>query len=205
MSEDPTKSVGDGAQLKVSDQAEEKVPDTVKHETYARVVSQKKKGDEQIAALSERLAKFEQDAREREESKLRENNEFQKLVELREKELKEVREKAQNLERRFEIGSKLDAFDRALGGKLVHKDYYGFVKVDQIVIDPSTGSIDEMSVAREVERFRTEHARLIEAGQSPKVPASYPQQVAGQMQPSQKDKMAFIAKHVFSANNKTPI
>lgn len=134
--------------------------DVVSYDTHRRLLAEKKKRDEENAALRSRLDAIEAANREREEAELKAKEDYKKLVELREKELTEVRAKLDQKERIFTEAKKLDHFTRALGTS-IQPQYLGLVNTDEILLDPATGAVDEPSVARAVENFRQRYPEII--------------------------------------------
>ena len=145
--------------------------DFVSHESWLKLLDEKKK-------LKEKLDASEKERKEREEAELRAKEDFKKIGELREQEAKELREKLTQKEERERGAIKLDAFLSTLDGK-VDKKYWGHINLDAIVVDPETGVVDQMSVTKEVERFRKEYFEIVQRPDQNKLPNNPPGGSAG--------------------------
>jgi hypothetical protein len=148
----------------------------VSYESHRRLLNEMKKEREERRKLQAELAERAQREKEAEEKRLAEQNEWKKIAENREKELKEKEDKLKGLETERQDARKLDAFLTALKGKVDPK-YWPMIDLESIAIDPESGRVDEMTVARTVEDFRKDHGRLIDTpgngdGMPPNAPES---------------------------------
>lgn len=139
---------------------------TVSYETHRKLLSEKKRRDEELAEARAKADQLAADLKAREEKELREKEDFKKLLEIREKELLETKAEAQKLSSTMAEARKLDAFMRSLNGQVPRK-YWGMIDTDSIVIDPSTGNVDEMSVGKAVENFRKEFPEIVQVKGAP--------------------------------------
>jgi hypothetical protein len=73
---------------------------------------------------------------------------------------------------------KLESFLGTLDGK-VDRKYWGHINLDSIVIDPDSGQVDEMSVTKEIERFKKEFPEVIRKPSGPGVPNQSPKPPSG--------------------------
>jgi hypothetical protein len=121
---------------------------SVAYETHRRLLDEKKK-------LQARLDEIETQRKAREEEELAKKGEVQKILELREKELTETREKLRLKEERETEARKLSAVLRGLGGNVDDK-WFSVIgsHIDELAVNPDTGEIDEMSVTRVVEGLK---------------------------------------------------
>jgi len=123
------------------------VKDTVAYETHQKLLGEKKK-------LQERLDAIEAERRQKEEEELTKKGELQKILELREKEAKELREKLQAKEEREQQARKLSAVLKGLGGSVDEK-WFSVIgqEIDQVLVNDQ-GEIEQMSVTSVVENLK---------------------------------------------------
>lgn len=159
MSEESTGS----AQSNASGAASGVNDDKVAYSTYSRVLSEAKKSKDRLDQLEKQLASEK-------ESKLKEQNEWKTLAELKAKEAAELSEKLSERDRALQDGLKYEAFNRHLGGKLKHSTYANHIDFSKIVINPETGAIEENSVKSVVAEFVKDHAALVDFGNSGRLP-----------------------------------
>ncbi|RTL05196.1 hypothetical protein EKK58_08590 [Candidatus Dependentiae bacterium] len=143
--------------------------DTVAYDTYRKVLAEKKKKDEELASVREELAKRNKLDKEREEAELKAKEDYKKIAELREKELNETKIKYDSLNKEIQESLKFNAFLEALPGELPRK-YWGMVNTKEIVIDPSTGDPDPVSIKKVAESFQAEYGELIKNPNKAKLP-----------------------------------
>ena len=167
----------------VSDNEPTEVPskDSVKYETYSRTMSQLKKSQDEAKGLKDRLDALELKDNQAEESRLNEQGEFKKLLELERDKNTKAEQKITDHERTMLNAHKLSAFRQKLPGKLKNNAYYDFVDTDNIVIDPTTGAVDEGALDQVVNGFLTEHAALIESEGKTTLPGNAPQNPTGRL------------------------
>jgi hypothetical protein len=134
---------------------------TVARDAYERVLSEKKKLQEQHDALKAESKKLT-------EAKLTEDQQWKALAEARAEELKakdgEIQEwkgKYTGLDRDVTETRKLQSVLGKLPGK-VDSAYWDLIPLDKVAVDPETGKVDEASLAKVVKEFETKHARLID-------------------------------------------
>jgi hypothetical protein len=136
--------------------------DFVQYETYSRVLSQHKKTKSENEQLAAELEAYRRKERELEEKRLSEQGEYKKLLELERKKRMEEEGKRQQYERDLLDAHKLNAVRERLPGKIKRPEYYSFIDVSKVVIDPETGIVDDRSVVEVVDGFVKEHGFLIE-------------------------------------------
>lgn len=134
--------------------------DSVKYETYTKVLSEKKKRDEEVSELKKQLESFQSKDKEREETNLKAKEDYKKLLEIRDKELKESRDKHAGLLGTLEQVAKRGAFLDAVSGT-IDEQYYSLIDMKNIVIDPSTGIVDEASVLKAAKDFEAKYPLVI--------------------------------------------
>ena len=153
--------------------------DTVQYDTYKKVLAEKKRVQEQNASIQQQLDQLLMDQKTAEESKMVENQEYKKLLDLKAEELTKTVSELTSMRSAQANAVKLDAFLNAIGGK-VDRKYWGLVDLESIVVDPSTGLVEEMSVTKLVETFRKEHGRLIDTlSASNQLPNKFPKGTDG--------------------------
>jgi len=152
---------------------EKKQDEPVSYEAYKRLVAQRKADQEKFKALSEKVSLYEQKEKDLEEKKLMEQGEYKKMLQEREKEIRQLRDEREKYKNSLVKTAKLQAFQEALGGKLADPTYYSFVDTERIAIDPESGTVDTDSLKSYVNEFVSKHQRLIEFS-SAKLPNSAP-------------------------------
>ncbi len=135
---------------------------TVAYETYKKAVDEAK-------AAKAKVAEFEKSKREAEESKLKQDGEYKKLLEQREQELKETQEKLSGTEKKISESRKLNAFLGAVPGD-VPKQYWGLIDLDGIAVDPETGMPDPASVKKAAAEFEKSHPEVVKKPNKGKLP-----------------------------------
>jgi flagellar biosynthesis GTPase FlhF len=165
--------------------------DSVRYETYRRVLSEKKREAERRAEVEARLEELEAAERNRKEAELKEQNKYQELLQLREKELAEERQKAKDLEERQINAVKLNKVLDAIPGNVPSK-YWVHVDVSKVLVNPNTNEIDPASVQHVVKDFMEEHHQLIErpVSQAKIDPAAPEPNGAGRISADQWNKMS---------------
>jgi len=155
----------------VSDTNEKSEP--VTHDAYRRLLAQRKADQEKQKSLAEKLTMYEQKEKEAEDAKLMEQGEYKKMLQEREKQIRQLQEEREQYKTSLVKTVKLQAFQQALGGKLADPDYFSFVDTDKIAVDPETNTIDSESLKSYVNEFVSKHQRLVEFS-SAKLPNSAP-------------------------------
>lgn len=140
---------------------------TVPYDTYRTLLDEKKRAAARVAELEEKV-------RTREAKDLEANGDFQKL-------LANERERNEKLTKDLSELSERETGRRKLAGVLgalqgnVDSKYYNLIPYDDVVIDPTTGNIDEVSVAKVVEHVRAKYPEIIKATAGPGLPTTHPQ------------------------------
>lgn len=145
------------------------------YETYQRTVAEAKKLRQEREEMARKLEAFEAEKRELEEKKLVEKGEIQKVLEAERKRREEAEKKLNEREKTLLDAHKLAAFREKLPGRLASNEYYSFVDVDAIAVDPSTGELDENTLKSVVDSFVAKHGRLLEVDRR-KLPSDAPTQ-----------------------------
>lgn len=137
------------------------VKDTVKYETYKKTLGQYKKTQAERDELLSQLEQYKNAEKEREEAKLKEQGEYKKLLDLARQESNELKQKVSNYENQFVMRTKIDALKSFLPGQLKRDDYLAHARINEIVLDPETGEVEESSVKAVVDDFIKNHGDLI--------------------------------------------
>jgi hypothetical protein len=141
--------------------------DTVAYETHKKLLSEKKKLQEDLEAIRRR-------DEESQKKLLEEQGEYKKLNELLKEKLTKAEEAEKLREKELLDAVKINAFREKLPGKIANPAYYGFVDLDKIVINPETGEVDSLSVEKEAKRFMDSHGRLVESAKTNPYDSSAP-------------------------------
>jgi len=180
-------------------QPESKPGESVSYETHKRLLGEAKRAKEERDRLKAELEAKAAAEREAEEKRLAENQEYKKLLEIREKELNEAKGRLDNMSRAQQDAKKLDAFLTSLDGK-VDRKYWGLIDIDKIAFDPESQQVDEMSVKSLVDEFRKEHGILIDSqGGTSRLPNTAPGGTGGMI--SYKEWLNLPAKEMKARQN----
>lgn len=143
--------------------------DTVAYDTYRKVLAEKKKRDEDFRAAQEELSALKRAEKERTEAELKAKEDFKKLVELREKELNEVKSKYDGLNSSIQESVKFSAFLENLPGQL-DKKFWKMVDTSEVIIDPESGEPDPTSIKKATEKFVAQYGELVQTPGKAKLP-----------------------------------
>lgn len=179
--------------------APESKKDVVAYDTYRKVLSEKKKRDEQLGELASRVEEFERREKEREEGELRQKEDFKKLLELRENELGEYRSKYEQLTEQTTNATKLTSILDNLPGKVSQK-YWDKLPLDDVVIDQDSGRPDEVSVKKAIEKFVSEYPEIVQRQASSKVQPAAPKPVTEALGDSRQEMLERLAKSNLFSN-----
>lgn len=140
---------------------------TVSYETHRKLLGEKKKVQEERDAFALEKA-------EREKKLMEERGEFQKLAELAKTEVDSLKAKLQEVESGRLAAKKANALLKALDHGIPEK-FYGFLPMDEVLVDPETGEVNAMSVAKAADNFRKNFPELIVSKTNAKFPNNAPQ------------------------------
>jgi hypothetical protein len=108
-----------------------------------------------------------------EENRLKEQNEFKALFENERKKTEELQQGLAERDLREKNARKLNAFLKTVGGQVDEK-YWLHIDIDKILVDPNTGVVDEMSVTKEVERFKATYPEVLRKPQATSMTVAAP-------------------------------
>lgn len=151
---------GDDQDDNEGDDADDRNGETVRYSTYSKVLSEKKKYAQRLREIEAENAEFRRQQAEAEEARLKETNDYKTAYEKTKTDVEQYRSKYNDLLGDIVKSRKVNAFQAVLKAQ-VKPEYHGFIDVDAILVDPETGEVDDMSVAKEVERFQKKHPELV--------------------------------------------
>lgn len=132
----------------------------VSHETYLKVLGEKK-------VASAKLKEFEENARKAEEERLKKDGDWKGLIDARENEILNLRKSLEDTAGRFEKlnvrvtnGEKLSSVLSALGSDVPSK-YFGLIDIDEVSLNPETGEIDALTAKKVAEKFKREYPEVL--------------------------------------------
>jgi len=155
---------------------ENKQPDKVAYETYQKTLNQEKnlrdKNKEQSSAidtLNTELEKLKADKVTEEEAELLKAGDKDKIIESRDQKIKDLEEKIgkQGDDLTTISGAlankwKMEAVEQFLPGKLMSSEFEGFLKLDDVVVDPETKQIDQETAQQVANTFMEKYAYLVD-------------------------------------------
>ena len=136
--------------------------DVVAYETHRKLLSEKKRLQEQFETMKSQLSKIEIERQEAERKKLEEQGEYKKLLDLERSRAAKLDEELKTHTEHMRAAKKLDAVLKSVNGNIPNK-YWGLIDTASVAIDPDTGEIDAMSVQKAVENLRKDFPEIIYA------------------------------------------
>ena len=186
----PSQASGEGLSEELQSLEAQGQRESVAYDTYRKVLSEKKKRDDEVRMLSERLSALESEKKAKIEAELREKEDYKKLVEMREAELNDYKTKFQEAQEREANLVKLDAFFSKLNGK-VRREYWDKIDLGRIAYDPESGAIDNSSLQVAVEEFKKNYPEIITAkSEAVNMPATAPKSAV----PAKDEKKALLER-----------
>jgi len=126
---------------------------TIAYDTHRKLLDEKKKVQAQLDTLL-------REKTERDEAEARKRGDFEALLKAREDELSKERAARQELSDRITQGRKLNAVIDALGGNVDQK-WLRLIDTDDVVVNPETGEVDQMTVARAAESLKKQWPEML--------------------------------------------
>jgi hypothetical protein len=146
--------------------------ESVAYETHKRLLDEKKRVQSELEVLRQK-------DKEREEADAKKRGDYETLLQLKEAELAKAREEAEKerlnragLEEAVKSAQKQVAVIDALGGQIDPK-WHRFIDVDKVIINPETGKIDPLSVAKYAEELKRDWPEMLK--KTSVLPAGAPQ------------------------------
>lgn len=141
---------------------------SVSYESYRKALDEKKRAQEESLKKEAIIKAYEEKQKEQEEKRLLKNQNFEKLLAVRDEDLKARDERIAKLEATIESkekqlndGLKLSAFVDALSGDL-DPNYFQLVDLDQIDWDPETNRPNPVSLQSYATKFESAYPKVIE-------------------------------------------
>jgi len=182
MAEESNKVVGnalDNAGSKDQENSNKDIKQTVSWESHDKLLGQHKKTKGEIAELTKKLNSFEKAQKDAEENKLAESGEYQKLLELKQVEVETLISEAEvaktevrKVNQHLIDAQKLQAVYDRLPGKIKNNKYLNFIDLENVVINPDTGDVDEQSASTVANSFMKEYAELVDTSHVGKLPGN---------------------------------
>jgi Skp family chaperone for outer membrane proteins len=123
------------------------------YESYQKLLSEKKNTQQKLKAAQDELNRIAAEKADAEKKRLEEQGEFKKIAELKEKQLAETQAKLNEMKERDSDLKKVAAVVKALGGSLPSK-YQEVLRYQDVVINPESGEVDELSVKQVADQFK---------------------------------------------------
>jgi len=139
----------------------------VSYSTYKKTLSQLKSLQEKYKDQASALDSFKQKEQEFEQKKLEEEGEYKKLLDLERQKISKFEQERDSYKNKLITAHKLNAFNEKLPSKISNPKYFQHVPVEDILIDPETGLVDESSVDSVVSGFIKEHPTLLQTKANP--------------------------------------
>lgn len=139
----------------------DQTPETVSYETHRKLLGEKKKRDEELAAAQTRLQEFEKEKQEREEAEATKRGDFETALKLKEEENRKLKTEHETLRTSLQNGQKLRAMLNAVNGD-VDEAYWSLFDLSKITMDPATNLPEPSSVKNAAAEFEKTHALVIQ-------------------------------------------
>lgn len=128
-------------------------PEHVPYTKFRDLLDEKKKEQSEKRALADRIAEFEARDKSKEEELARKRGDFDKIIAGKDEELKAAKAELDAGRRRQQEITKLSAFLKTAGADVDQK-WLSLVDTKSIILDPTSGEVDQMSVAQTVDNFK---------------------------------------------------
>lgn len=141
---------------------DEKKKDTVAYDTYRKVLSEKKREQERAREMEEELQQFRKQKADADEADQIKRGEYEKVIAGLKQDKESLQGKLADRDKFIIDGAKEAAFESRLPGRLAQPEFRKFIPKDDILIDPTTGQIDETSLDNSVTSFMDKYSRLLD-------------------------------------------
>lgn len=149
----------------------------VKYETYDKVIGKLKKTESNYRDLASEFNALKSEIKAKEEQKLLEEGNHVELLGQKDVLIKELNDKVNSVtEKNNQLynsilrSQKEQAVAEKLAGKIKKSEYFEYINVDDVVIDPDTGNIDVESAQLVANKFAEQYPELIETKNNPRLP-----------------------------------
>jgi len=136
-------------------------PGVVPYEKIEQAVNQTKRAKEKLQATEAQLQALLKEKEDREKQELEQQGNYKKMLELREKEVSETKQRLSELEARWNNSMKLSAVMSKLPGRVEKSQYLSFIDLEKVVIDPETNEVDTASAELAASEFVKSFPELI--------------------------------------------
>lgn len=143
-----------------SSQVDNNQNDSVKYDTYRKVLGEKKKYQSELEAMRKELDEIREREAAEQERELKEQNKWQEIAERKEQEAKELAAKIQTFQEREVDSRKLEAVLKGVGEEIPSK-FWGLIKLDSVGYDAEAGEFDESSLNAEIQRIKNDMPEII--------------------------------------------
>lgn len=137
----------------------------VSYESHQKLLAEKKK-------LQAKLAEIEAERVAKERQTLEEQGRYKELAELAKKEAEDAKKQLAVVNEQRTQAKKLSAVLKSVGGT-IHQKFFDLIPIDDVLVNPDSGEIDELSVAKVVEGLRKSYPEIIAKG-TPGMPQHAP-------------------------------
>ena len=173
MSEDPKNPGGEPNQDPVGHDAGHSDADqkagSVSYETHRKLLAEKKKRDQELALVQQKLAEKEAAEQALKEQQLKDDEKWQEYAQEQKKKAEETQARLKAYEDKEVYQRKVGFIRQQIPGFDLSK-YHTLIDDSAISYDASSGDVDESSVQKEVERLKSTYPELV----SPKPQAGFP-------------------------------
>lgn len=146
---------------KVNPPVVEETQDVISKDAYKKVSSDMHKYKQEAREMAAKLAEIQAEQEARDRAALEEKEQWHTLYKKAEKKLKDIENERITEKTKFIESHKVNAVLQNLGG-FKKTEYNKFIDVNNIQVGDD-GSVDEQTVASEVERLKREYPELIKA------------------------------------------
>lgn len=153
-------------------------PDTVSRDAYEKLLDEKKKLAEQRKAQDEELKKYRDADEEKKRKDLESKGEYEKAIALEREARKKSDDELESYRKKDKNRTKLAAVLDSVGGTIDSK-FYGLIDYEDVVLDPESGDVNEMSVTKVVENLKKKYPEIIKTDKGAKMPDGSPRGAGG--------------------------
>lgn len=127
----------------------------------------------ELKSSKARLKEFQDRDKLREEEDAKKRGDFEQLVKTRDEEIQKLQGELSTHKSRMESATKLAAVIKTAGTDIEDK-WFSIIDLSQVVIDPNTGEVDQMSVTKTVETLRKSWPEMFKQPNPPTLPPGAP-------------------------------
>lgn len=160
-------------------------PDMVSHESFTKLLDQKKSGDAKVRELTEQLAVFQNAEKEKAEAQLRAEKKHDEIIEALKADNAKLAESLGGMKTEIANSLKLQSLEREIGG-FAHPEYAKFANLDAIPL-LEDGTVDTDALGKEAKRIREVHPHLLKPAQPNNLPNGTPNNAFNKTPPGVND------------------